>query len=250
MRRRLLVTTLLLCAVIGILVFGIITVNAAPPTGFVYRQGTQFMLNGQAFYFAGCNAYDMFTYGDDSHPEDIENKYIDKAKIDQIMGQMQSIGVKVVRTWGFNHQTWHGFESAKGVYFEPEFSLFDYIMYSAQQHGMKVIITLENFWSDYGGIDQRLAWEGLAGGAYSARCVFYTNAGCITQYKNYFTYFANRINHYTGIAYKNDPTVFAWELMNEPRDEGIGEDLTGTTLRAWIDNVGGVYEEYRSEPYD
>jgi len=37
--------------------------------------------------------------------------------------------------------------------------LFDYIMDSAQRHGLKVIIVLENYWEAYGGIDKRLQWE-------------------------------------------------------------------------------------------
>jgi endo-1,4-beta-mannosidase len=53
------------------------------------------------------------------------------------------------------------------------------------------------------------------------------------------TYVLNRVNHYSGVAYKNEPTIFAWDLMNEPRYEKAtpNEDTTGITLRQWIDTM-------------
>ena len=36
-------------------------------------------------------------------------------------------------------------------------------------------------------------------------------------YKGYLKKVATRINTFTGVAYKNDPTIFAWDLLNEPR---------------------------------
>ncbi len=142
----------------------------------------------------------------------------------------------------FDHETWHGFESSKGVYNDQQFAEFDYILYSAAQHNIRVIPVFENYWEAYGGIDTRLSWEGLATGQANRWRFFNQSAcpGCFTQYKNYVNYALNRTNHYTGVKYKDDPTVFAWELMNEPRYEGQGtdENANGTTLRKWVDEMG------------
>ena len=215
--------------------------KASVPEGFVYAEGTHFMCDGEPFYFAGCNSYDMFTLGDGSSAdsnEDIETKYMYKDQIDSRMQQMQDNGVTVLRTWGFSNETWHGFELAPGEYNEAEFMLFDYIMYSAQQHDIRVIITLENYWEAYGGIDKKLSWAGLTGGSHTNRAQYFSNETCKQWYKDYAKHFAERTNYFTGVQYKDDPTIFAWDLMNEPRYQDAGEDSTGLTLRAWVDEMG------------
>lgn len=213
-------------------------------SGFVSANGTNFYLDGKPFYFAGANAYDLFTAGDsssDSSIEDICNKYMDQKLIDSRFAAMQEAGVKVVRTWGFSTESWHGFEKAPGKYEEAQFMLFDYIMASAAKHDIKVIITLENYWEAYGGIDAKLRWAGLNGGQHKDRAKYFTNEQCKQYYKDYAEHFINRTNYFTGVKYKDDPTIFAWDLMNEPRyqDVSADESKNGTTLRKWVDEMAG-----------
>jgi len=218
---------------------------AAPLPGFAYRCGIHFCIDGQPFYFGGANTYDVFTFGDGSSSgtqADIETRFMDKARIDAHFARLQADKVTVLRLWMFSHETWHGFETQEGIYNEAQFMLFDYIIESAKAHDVMLMPVFENYWEAYGGIDTRLAWEGLTGG-HPGRWKFFNKSicpGCFDSYKNYVSYALNRTNHYSGIKYKDEPTIFAWELMNEPRyqDATPNENSTGTTLRLWVDEMG------------
>src|SRR4030095_9607069 len=243
LRRPRVVTTISL--IVAALVAAVVTVATAPPAqaapaGFVTRCGIHFCPDGRTFYFAGTNTYDVFTYG--GSWGDTETTYMDKARIDAHFAHLQQDKVTVLRLWMFDHEQWHGFESTKGVYNDQQFALFDYIIESARSHNIRLIPVFENYWEAYGGIDTRMTWEGLGTGQANRWRFFNKTAcpGCFTQYKNYVNYALNRTNHYSGIKYKDDPVIFSWELMNEPRYEGQGtaESTQGTTLRAWVDEMG------------
>ncbi|WP_165872147.1 PKD domain-containing protein [Tenacibaculum sp. M341] len=236
----------LLCLVLLFSSLNILSQSNKNMSNFVYAEGDKFMLNGKPFYFSGANVYDFFTYGSSSG--DIETQFMDKDRIDAHMRKLYENGIRVIRIWGFSHEDWHGFEPQKGVYSEAQFSLFDYVVKSAESNGLKLIIALENYWNDYGGIKDRLKWEGIdvEGAGTHDQGQFFTNASAIQGYKDYVEYFITRKNHYDGVEYRNDPTILAWELMNEPRYQGFGDDLTSDTLRAWVDDMGAFIKNIDS----
>src|SRR5688572_23055477 len=60
---------------------------------------------------------------------------------------------------------------------------------------------------------------------------FYTDAWVKAQFKDSINYLVNRVNSYTGICcvnmlkvvgvrYRDDPTIFSWQLANEMRCNG------------------------------
>jgi len=213
----------------------------AAEADFVRRCGIHFCLDGRDYYFAGANVYDVFTYGGSFG--DTETQYMDKARIDAQFERLAAARISVLRLWMFSHEDWHGFEPQKGVYNDQEFALFDYVIESAKNHGVRLLPVFENYWEAYGGIDTRLRWEGLGTGQANRWRFFDKTAcpNCFTQYKDYVSHALNRVNHYSGVAYKDDPTIFGWELMNEPRFENVSQDenVNGTTLRAWVDEMAG-----------
>ncbi|MDW4571923.1 cellulose binding domain-containing protein [Microbacterium sp. M3] len=234
---------LLILLGVGALIVSLLAATSAARASaddFVERCGIHFCINGETAYFAGANSYDLFTYGAGSG--DTETQYMYKDKIDQQFADMAADGVNLVRTWMFSHENWHGFTPARGVQNEQEWALFDYILYSAEQHGVRVIPTFENYWSAYGGIGTILSWNGLANSHPSTGAFFDQQKcpGCLDDYLDHVDYALNRVNHYTGVAYKDDPTIFAWELMNEPRhqDQTPGDNAVGAVFNAWVDTVG------------
>lgn len=62
---------------------------------------------------------------------------------------------------------------------------------------------------------------------------FYRDSTIKTWYKNYVSMILNRINVYTGLSYKDDPTILMWELANEPRSS----DRSGVLVMDWIDEM-------------
>ncbi|MBN2441411.1 MAG: cellulase family glycosylhydrolase [Spirochaetales bacterium] len=217
-----------------LILFAVTAPLYAQPAGVVYSNGTHFYVDGGIYYFAGANCYDLFT--------------CEPAVLDTRFAEMASDGIKVVRTWGWSNEDWHGFEKQPGVYDENQFMLFDYIMEAARKNGIRIVIVFTGYWEAYGGIDQSLKWQGLPSGDHASRSVYFKNAGCKQHFKNYAAHFINRINSISGMPYKEDPVLFAWQLMNEPRYQNAtpNEDATGETFRAWIDEMAGYIKSLDS----
>jgi mannan endo-1,4-beta-mannosidase len=98
-------------------------------------------------------------------------------------------------------------------------------------------LTLSNNWNDFGGINQYLQWVG--GGL--VHDDFYRDERVRSLFRNYIRQVLTRVNTLTGIAYKDDPTIMIWELMNEPRADDK------PSFYAWIDEMAGYIKSLDSQ---
>jgi mannan endo-1,4-beta-mannosidase len=230
-------------AAVTVLALAGTTPVAAEPEGsgsaFVTRHSKDLRLDGKQFRFAGSNNYYLM--------------YKSPLMVDDVFADAAAAGFTVLRTWGFldigNQDGSNSLRGkADGIYFQywdgdsPAYNdgpdglqKLDYVLASARTHGIRLIIPLTNNWNDFGGMDQYVRW---AGGSFHDD--FYTNPVIRGWYQDWISHVLNRVNSLTGVAYKDDPTVMAWELGNEPRCLSAGAyprspNCTPATLTNWAD---------------
>ncbi|KIO32315.1 glycoside hydrolase family 5 protein, partial [Tulasnella calospora MUT 4182] len=138
---------------------------------------------------------------------------------------------------GTYYQIWSG--SAPTInYGSDGLAKFDQVVASAKAHGLRLIITLTNNWSDYGGMDVYVTQ--ILGSSYHD--LFYTDQSVIQAFKNYVAVWINR--------YRNEPTILAWELANEPRCRGstgiTSGNCTTATITQWVKDISAYIKSLDS----
>ncbi|KAH9781739.1 Mannan endo-1,4-beta-mannosidase 1 [Citrus sinensis] len=192
---------------------------------FVQTRGTQFVLNGSPFLFNGFNSYWMMNVA--SQPSQ-------RYKVSDVFRQAAAAGLSVCRTWAFSDGGYGALQQSPGVYNEPVFQGLDFVTSEARKYGIRLILSLSNNYHDFGGRPQYVNWARAAGASVNSDDDFYTNAIVKGYYKNHVKKVLTRINTITRIAYKDDPTIMAWELINEPRCQA---DYSGKTLNNWVQEM-------------
>lgn len=209
--------------------------EAGVPNGFAYTQGTRFMLDGSPFYYAGTNCYYL--------------TFKSQEAVDSVFKDAEAMGLKVIRVWGnldvgvktgttdsegkpvFTNNN-DGPGEKDGIYFQyfdkdlgkpvinegkDGLQKLDYALYQAEKHGIKLLITFTNYWDAFGGMGQYVKWAEELGITGLKKDDFYINETLKGWYKDYVNGLLNHTNPYTGRKLKDEPSVFAWELANEPR---------------------------------
>lgn len=193
---------------------------------FIQTRDTHFVLNGSPFLFNGFNSYWMMH---------VAVEPSERHKISNVFREASAAGLNVCRTWAFSDGGYQPLQISPGVYDEHVFQALDFVVSEARKYGIRLILSLTNNYQDYGGRPQYVQWARSAGVPVNNDDDFYTNAVVKGYYKNYVKKVLTRLNTITGIAYKDDPTIMAWELINEPRCQ---VDYSGKTINVWVQEMG------------
>lgn len=186
--------------------------------GFVARSGTRLVLDGKTFRFGGANIewLGVAGYGpaDPAGPHPPTHFEIDDA-----LATAQQLGATVVRsqTMGDSVGCAVCIEPQRGVFNAAGFEPSDYALASAARHGIRIIATIvgDDALDDGGGCVY-LHWRGIDVPNCSLvnMAPFWTNTNVIADVEAHIRALLNHVNVYTHVAYKNDPTILGWDLLN------------------------------------
>ncbi len=180
-------------------------------SAFVRRSGSSLLLNGRKFRFSGTNLYWLGLM------ETAEQgvAYPSSFEVEDALATARAMGATVIRshTLGISTGCRLCLEPERGVFNEVAFQHIDFAIQAAEAYNMKLIIPLVDNWRYYhGGKHTFTDWLGI-----SNEDMFYYDTTAIRDFQIYVSTLLNHVNMYTGIAYKNDPSILAWELGNELR---------------------------------
>ena len=242
MKKILIIAALPVLAGAAVLVF---KQRSVPKTqarsGFVQTRGSHFVIDGKPFRFVGANVSVM--YRDE-----------DRARMPETLQRASALGIRVVRVWAFGEggpndigpladlADWprtHPFRWAPGQWNEEAFEHLDNVIAESRRNNLLVQLCLSNWWRDTGGVTQYLRWASINDAADDKfrfginperAMLFYSNETTRRLFREHIEKLVNRRNTVTGVLYRDDPTIFGWELMNE------AQSVTSrwAERRAWI----------------
>ncbi len=186
---------------------------ARTPAGaneFVTRTGSRLLLHGHPFRFSGANIYWL---GLDWTEDNLY--YPSHFRVDDALTTAREMGATVVRadTLGMSQGCRLCVEPSLGHFNDDALTHIDYAIKRARDRGLRLIIELVDNWHyPLGGKHTFTDWRGLAD-----EDQFFTDPTVIGDFERYIDHLLTHVNTYTGVAYKDDPTILAWETGDELR---------------------------------
>lgn len=205
----------------------------APLSAFAEVKEGEFVIGGRPFRFVGSNAYHLATY-----------QKLKPSVVDETLDAYEEAGVSVVRTWGFYDGYDCGYsaedssenviQTAPGEYSEEALRNLDKVIAKGKEHGIRFILTFSNYWDELGGICQYNTWAGAEEPSENMH-FFMNNEDTQRWFRDYISMLTNRVNTETGVAYKDEPAIFSWEIMNEANHKEGDKDPK--PLRDWYQEI-------------
>lgn len=181
--------------------------------GFVYAEGSRFMLSGEEFRFVGVNDYGLANdrslgYCGDSADHGREPDWY----LESMFSYLSSKGINTVRFWYFQSFTDGG----------TDFSALDRVISYARRYDMKLIPVLENQWDHCpGSIHKYNDWYA---------------EGYLEPYGDYDLSFKDYVERVV-TRYENESTIIMWQLMNEAQSEDRDDENDPESLLNFARNM-------------
>ena len=186
---------------------------------FITARGDQLFDGDKTFRFISYNIPNLLTV-EDNMPFTETNAWRlpDSYEIQDALRTIKQVGGKVARTYVITVRRKNDdprvdkFVDGPGQFNERAFLSMDTVITLANKIGVRLIIPFVDNWRWMGGKPQYAEFRGKNEEA------FWTDEQIKDDFKKTIAFILNRVNTVTGIPYKEDKAILAWELGNELRD--------------------------------
>lgn len=195
--------------------------------GFISAKGTEFRDGGTRHTFVGSNFWFGMNLG--------ATLTGDPSRLVRELDRLAALGVTNLRVLAGSegpdtepYRTTPSLMPKPGVYNEDVFVGLDRLLALMNERGMKAVMVLCNFWEWSGGMAQYVSWHEGSSIPYPAispdaeafqdyAAKFYSCEKSQALFRSHIKTLITRENTINGRLYHDDPTIFSWELANEPR---------------------------------
>lgn len=220
--------------------------NTSAPETFIRVHNTYFELAGKPYYYVGANFWYGINLGSKGEGGNRE-------RLIRELDRMEKIGITNLRIMAMSegpddepYRMVPSVQKGKAEFREELLEGLDFLLTEMGKRNMYAVVCLSNFWPWSGGFGQYVQWTRPQdsipyppphpNGSYDVYqkfvASFYSNKEAVALYNGAIDKILLRKNSITQKPYKDDPTIMAWELCNEPRGiNNIDAYLT------WIDST-------------
>ena len=198
--------------------------------GFITARDGKFYRNGSAYFFMGTNYWQGMNLAGSQQGSD-------PTRLRRELDQMRKNGITNLRimalTEGPDNSPYRilpAVQDEPGALKEEVLSGMDVLLDELRKRDLTAVVVLNNFWQWSGGMGQYVKWHtgdtipyppphwnGSWDNFQKFVARFYTLPSAVNQFNECITKVVNRKNTINGMYYREDPTIMAWELANEPR---------------------------------
>ncbi len=194
---------------------------------FAKVENGQFIENGEPYYYIGTNLWFGAILGSKGEGGDRERLLAELDRLSDLGVNNLRVLVGADGEGGVRTKAEPTLQKAPGEYDADLLEGLDYLLVEMGKRNMKAVLYLNNAWEWSGGYTQYLMWAGeeqapipVIDGwdkymAYAS--TFITNDKAKAIFDNYVTDIVTRTNSLSGERYIDDPTIFSWQISNEPR---------------------------------
>lgn len=213
---------------------------------FIKVNNNHFTKNGKPYYFIGTN----YWYGGM-----LASKNGNRERLKKELDELKSLGITNLRVMATaeggdqDYTVIPATQPTQGKYNQDLLEGLDFFLNELKKRDMDAILYLTNNWEWSGGMAKYLEWNGYGKVpnpnlkpntwpqfmSYTAQ--FHQCEPCKNAFLEHIKFMLNRKNSVNGIPYKQDKTIMAWEVANEPRIWNVENEKAFTN---WLNEVAST----------